>query len=431
MPWGAVLAMCALLVGTAFVMATQSVALAADGAFQLVRTLGSEDVYVPLDARVLAAWAHQGLVVAAVRAGVTDTEVLAFLLGVGQIVLPAVAWSLAIALSRIDRLVCATVAMVAALNAGATWFLSVNEVVQAAPLTTLVAVVLWQRRAWRWYHGLVAVAASLLLVATYETALLTGAVLATWALWRTTRSTGPSERYACFTVGALSLLSVVVAIAGSQVGEKPTHSQSLLYYLVSLEPWAFYVALGGIAGVTLGVGPWLAGPARRVSLVLGCGSLVVAVIGLDPGVVTGFQARGGAAVAAFALEVFLFWRWARSADDGVKTLGGDAHHRLVVAIPVLFMAAMVVVNVQPIRTWSQSLDAFRARVNATEETIVVDDALPSDRRAVIWGWTSSSMSLLLRSGPDAGILVDRNPSLVPFAPSAARRQLDDEYTWGG
>jgi hypothetical protein len=92
---------------------------------------------------------------------------------------------------------------------------------------------------------------------------------------------------------------------------------------------------------------------------------------------------------------------------------------------------MVVVNVQPVRTWSQSLDAFRARVNATEETIVVDDVLPSDRRAVIWGWTSSSMSLLLRSGPDAGILVDRNPSLVPFAPSAARRQLDDEYTWGG
>src|SRR5687768_1953808 len=218
MPWSAVLAMCALLVVTAFVMATQSVALAADGAFQLVRTLGSEDVYVPLDARVLAAWAHQGLVIAAVRAGVTDTQVLTFLLGVGQIVLPAVAWSLAIALSRIDRLVCATIAMVAALNAGATWFLSVNEVVQAAPLTTLVAVVLWQPRAWRWYHVLVALAASSLLVATYETALLTGAVLAVWALWRATRSTERSERYACLAVAALSLLSVVVAIAGSQVG---------------------------------------------------------------------------------------------------------------------------------------------------------------------------------------------------------------------
>jgi hypothetical protein len=431
MPWSAVLVMCALLVVTAIVMATQSVALAADGAFQLVRTLGSEDVYVPLDARVLAAWAHQGLVVAAVQAGVTDTQMLTLLLGVGQIVLPAVAWSLAIALSRTDRLVCATVAMVAALNAGATWFLSVNEVVQAAPLTTLVAVVLWQRRAWRWYHGLLALAASSLLVATYETALLTGALLTVWAVWRSTRPTGRIERYACLAVGALSLLSVLVAIAGSQVGEKPTHSQSLLYYLVSLEPWAFYVALGGIVGVTLGLGPWLAAPARRISLALGFGSLVVAVFGLEPGVLTGFQARGGAAVAAFALEAFLFWRWARRGDLDATPRIGTAHPRLAVAIPVLFVAAMVAVNVQPVRSWSQSLDAFRARVDATREPVEVDDALPADRRTVIWGWTSSSLSLLLRSRSDAGILVDRHPSLVPFAPTDARRQLDDKYIWGG
>ena len=134
MPWTAVLAMCALLVGTAFVMATQSLALAADGAFQLVRALGSEDVYGPLDARALAAWIHQGVVVVAVHAGVTDTQLLAFLLGVGQLVLPAIVWSLAIVVSRTDRLVCAAVAMIAALNAGTTWFLSVNEVVQAEPL---------------------------------------------------------------------------------------------------------------------------------------------------------------------------------------------------------------------------------------------------------------------------------------------------------
>ena len=71
MPWAAVLSMCAQVVGTACVMATQSIALAADGAFQLVRALGSESVYVPLDARTLAAWMHQGGVVGAVRIGVT------------------------------------------------------------------------------------------------------------------------------------------------------------------------------------------------------------------------------------------------------------------------------------------------------------------------------------------------------------------------
>ena len=73
-------------------------------------------------------------------------SVLTLLLGVGQLVLPAIVWSLAIVLSRADRLVCAAVAMIAGLNAGATWFLSVSEIVLAVPLTTLVAVLLWQPR---------------------------------------------------------------------------------------------------------------------------------------------------------------------------------------------------------------------------------------------------------------------------------------------
>jgi hypothetical protein len=92
---------------------------------------------------------------------------------------------------------------------------------------------------------------------------------------------------------------------------------------------------------------------------------------------------------------------------------------------------MVVVNVQPLRMWTRSLDAFRAEVEAAQGTVVVDAALPPDRRAVVWGWTSSSLSLLVRSRPDAGILVDRYPSLVPFPPSEARAQIGDEYIWGG
>jgi hypothetical protein len=430
MPWSAVLAMCALLVGTALVMSLESVALAADGAFQLVRALGSEDVYVPLDARAIAAWAHQGFAVLAARAGVTDTEQLTFLLGVGQIALPAVAWSLAIALSRSDRLVCAAVAMIAALNAGTTWFLSVNEVVLAAPLTTLVAVVLWQPRTWRWQHGLVAVAAAALLVATYETALLTGAVLALWSGWRAARSTLPGERYPCALVAVLSLLSVLVAVAGTRVGEKPTHSRSLLYYVVSLEPWPFYVALAGIACVTLALGPWLEGRPRQAILAIGCAALTVAVVGLEPDVVTGFEARGGAAVATFLLELFLFWRWL----DGRASMARAeerAQGRLLAVIPVVFVVAMVVVNVQPLRTWSRSLDAFRTEVDAAEGIVVVDDALPPDRRAVVWGWTASSLSLLLRSRPEAGVLVDGNPSLVPFPPGDARAQISDEFRWGG
>ena len=95
MPFAAVVAACSLLVGAASVMTWQGVALAADGAFQLVRILATGDVYGS-DARILAAGAHQGAVVIAARAGVTDTHALATLLGVGQLLLPAIAWSIAI-----------------------------------------------------------------------------------------------------------------------------------------------------------------------------------------------------------------------------------------------------------------------------------------------------------------------------------------------
>ena len=61
---------CALLVGTAWVLTLQSLALAADGSFQLAQVLGTGEVY-GLDARILGAFVHQSAVVMAARAGVT------------------------------------------------------------------------------------------------------------------------------------------------------------------------------------------------------------------------------------------------------------------------------------------------------------------------------------------------------------------------
>lgn len=101
---------CALLVGTACVMTLQSLALAADGSFQLARVLGTGEVY-GLDARIFGAFVHQSAVVMAARAGVTDTHVFSVLLGIGQLLVPAIVWSIAILLSRRDRLVFAAVAL--------------------------------------------------------------------------------------------------------------------------------------------------------------------------------------------------------------------------------------------------------------------------------------------------------------------------------
>lgn len=429
MPWSAVVAVCSLLIGLAAAMAWTGVALAADGAFQLVRVLASEDVY-GLDARILGAAAHQGAVVLAARAGETDTHTLTLLLGVGQLLLPAVAWSLCIVLTRSERLTCAAVAMVAGLSAGATWFVNVSEIVLAAPLTILVAVSLWQPRGWRWYDATVAVTAATILVAAYETALATSLVLAIWAAWRARGSRRMLDRTGSVAVSALSFFALGVALWGTRTGSNPTHSQSLLYYVVSLEPWPFYLGLAGIAAVVAALGPWLTGAPRTAILVAGCGALGAAALGLEPGAVTAFEARGGAAIAAFVLELFLLWRWIERRRPVLSAREWRLANGLVVALPVGLAAAMVAANVQSIRAWSRSLDAFRAEVDRAPGLRYAVDELPADRRDVLWGWTASSLSLLVRRDPEAGVLVDRNPSIVPFPPAEARAQLGDEYTWG-
>ena len=423
---------CALLVGTAWVFTLQSLALAADGSFQLTQVLGTGEVY-GLDARILAAFVHQSAVVMAARAGVTDTHVFSVLLGIGQLVVPAIVWSIAILLSRRDRLVFAAVAMTAGLCAGTTWFISVSEVVLAVPLTVVVSVLLWLPRGWRWGHVALASTASVLLVASYETAVLTGAVLAVWAGWRAAASRSRPDRYGSAFVAAASILSVAVALSGVGAGRNPTHAQSFLYFVVSLEPWPFYVALAGLAALIAAMGPWLDGIPRRFVLGSGCAAIALALSGLEPSAVVAFEARGGATVAGFILQLFLWWRWIqnrpRAETCGQHKRGGGERTHLLVAVPIALVALMVAVNIQPARSWSRSLDAFRSQVNAAHGVVAVDDVLPPDRRAVLWEWTSSSMSLIVRRDVNAGILVDRNPSLVPFPPDSAREQLADKYTW--
>lgn len=427
-PLWAIALVCFLLIAAATVMTLTSLPLAADGSYHLLQALKSGEAF-GLDARIVGAWARQAPVVIALHAGVTDTHVLTILFGAGQLLVPAIAWSLAIVLSRVDRLVCAAVTMTAGLCAGATWLFSALESIVAVPLTVLVAVLLWRPTAWRARELALAVLTSAVLVASYETALVTGVILACWAGWRATRARAGLERYGCAVVAALSALSVAVALAGTQLGTNRTNSQSLAYFVVSLQPWPFYLALVGIATVIVGLGPWLTGVPRQLTLTAGCGALIVSVVAFDSGIVAAFQARGGTAVAALLLLAFLFWTWARADNVVAYSDGGRLTSRLLVAVPILFVAAVLATNVTPVRSWSSSLDAFRAEVRARQGIVIDVDALPPGERAVLWSWTSSSLSLIVRPRADAAILVNRDPPLVPFPPRAARAQLDDSYTW--
>lgn len=79
--------------------------------------------------------------------------------------------------------------------------------------------------------------------------------------------------------------------------------------------------------------------------------------------------------------------------------------------------------------WSRDLEAFRTEVDRARGIADVDDVLASDRRTAVWGWTSPSLSLIVRRNARSGILVESDPSIVPFAPVAALDQLSGRYAW--
>jgi hypothetical protein len=422
--WMVVTVSAALLL-TAFALTSQSLALAGDGAFFLVQILGTGDVY-SLDSRWLGNALRQVPVLAAAHAGVTDTHVLSMLLGVGQLLVPALAWTVSVVLARADRIVFAAVAGTAAICAGSTWYLSVSENVVAVSLTALVSMLLWLPRTWSWGHAALATAAASVLVASYEAALVTGAVLAVWAVIRAARAPVRLERWAAVLVAALSILSVVVATQGFGAGVNANHSRSVMYAVVSLEPWTFYLGLGGVVVFVLGLGPWIATEARRPLLVIGAACMGLTVVAFDPSTYHALDARGGASIALVTLQALLFGSAQTRAGTQRRRNRVDAR---LLTVPVAFVVAVLALNVWALRDWSRSLTTFRTEVDEARGVVVAQDVIPEERRQVLWFWTASSLSLIVRERPEAGVLVDARPSIVPFPPWTARKQLADRYTW--
>jgi hypothetical protein len=270
-------------------------------------------------------------------------------------------------------------------------------------------------------------------VASYEPAALTAPVLVVWAAWRAISSSTRAERLG---VGLVALLSVVSALHGwwrIVEAREQENAQAFLNDILEVRPWESFLALAsGMALVYAMVLP--AGRARGFWLGLGAVCGAVAVYGLATTSYTeAYAARGAAVVAALFLELFLFGLWARASGRARALLGtGGAvvqERGWPLAVATIVVGAMVLVDLFRLGAWHESLLSFKEEVDGSRGLVSVDDVLPRDRRQVLFGWTSSSLSLVVRRDPDSGVLVDPRPTFVPFPPAAARRQLDDRYRW--
>jgi hypothetical protein len=432
-PASVVALVAALLLGTASFLAARSLALAGDGAWYLVQILGTERVAGP-DARLFGNAVRQAPVLLAARLGESDTHVLSILLGAGQLVLPAALWCLVLVLARGQIQAFCAVALTAGICAGTTWYFSVGENVVAVPLTVLVAVLLWRPEPWRARDVAVAVLAALVLVAAYEPSALTAPLLVLWAVWRGVSSGVRRERFGAAIVALLSAASALHGWWRIVEARDQENAQAFLNDILAVRPWTSFVALA--SGIALVYAMTLSpGRASRFWLALGvvCGGL--AVVGLATTSYTeAYAARGAAVVAALFVELYLFGLWARgrvrapAAFAGARSFG--ARGRWPLAVATVFVGAMVLVDLLRLGAWHESFSSFRAEVDRAHGTVDVDAVLPRDRRQVVFGWTSSSLSLVVRRSADSGVLVDPRPTFVPFPPDEARKQLDDRYRWG-
>jgi hypothetical protein len=427
-PTWIVVAVGGVLVITACLMTATAISLTADGPFNLVRIIATDEVFAP-NARYLGSLVRQAPALAGLHLGVTDTYWLAVLLGIGYLVVPAAAWSVAVILSAEDKLAFAAVAVTAGITAVSTWFCSVSESVLALALTGIVSVLLWRSRPWGWGVAVLACGTSGILVASYETAIATSAIVGLWAAARARAATALPERIGCIVVAIASAAAIAVGFSGSFSGQNSSNSRSFAYFVVALEPGAVYVMLA--CGFLLVAALALSNRSfRTVLLLVSLSGALLAAASFDPTPSSAYAARGAAVIAVLALQCFLAARWVwRRKSPSLE--GGRVALRLrwELAAPVVYVAALCAANLVALGPWTRGLDAFRGQVNARDGLVSVDDVLAPDRRRAVWGWTATSLSLVVRANADDAVLVDRDPSYVPFPPDEARAQIPDRYTW--
>jgi hypothetical protein len=331
--------------------------------------------------------------------------------------------------ARHNQLAFAGVAVTAGVCAVATWFCSVSESVLALAVTALVAVLLSRAAPWGWGTAILASVSSVILIASYETAVVTGAISAVWAFMRARRSEPVLDRIGGAIVAIASVVAIGVALSGSFSGQNDSNSKSFLYFVVSLEPTAVYVLLlcGALLVSALAISDRRL---RSVVLALAVGGTLLAATGFDVTPSTAYEARGAAVIAVIALQCFLAALWYRERrGESPSVADGLIGRRWLLWLPTAFVAVMCATNLVALGEWSRSLDAFRAEVAAADGLVFVDDVIPADRRRAVWGWTGTSLSLVVRTDAGNGVLVDRTPSYVPFPPDLARAQIPDRFAW--
>ena len=427
-PWRVAGPFGALLLAVAGFLTVRGLALYGDGSFYLVNIADAETVY-GRTARLFVIAVRQAPTLVAVRAGVTDLHLLTVVLGVGQLVFPALVWLAALVLARRSAAAFAVVALAAGICTGTKALFNVGESSFAVPVALLVSVLLWQPAPWRLREGVLVIAASVVLVESHEVILFACGLNAVWAILRARRADARAERSAAFAVASLAVLTIVLAVAELVEKRDNPPARGLADAVLALRPLELYTMLVTAAALLVLIGGAPGPRARLVLVSVGSPAALASLFGLFATDGDAYSARGGAALVGLIVASALLVAWLepggerfRLVDDRLAATGALWCVVTVAALPLLALAARG-------ERWADSLALFRAGVVARAGVVPVTDVLPEGRRQVLFDWTAMPLSLAVRDRPGAAILVDPAPTFVPFPPAEAHQHLRSQFVW--
>ena len=372
---------------------------------------------------------REGPLLLAVHQGVTNTHVLTILEGVGFLLLPALAWILAIVEvqgSRV-RFTLVTIAcslclrhhdLLQRLRADTCTPAGRPRVCAAHPTHSLV----WPERGPRHRRHRVSV------LLTRVPGPLCGAPRSdSWGAEQGSPRDSRHQGEHC-RIGALGRRSEIGRLHPRALAEPK------LRHLPRAPPVHGVPLHGSVlphrVGSALRIVPFGLSRLRWVLLVLAVPSTLNGIrLAITGGPLVAYFSRGAALTLVVALQLLLLVDWTvrlRGMDPriwSVRLSSGAAR-----GAAAFLVALMIIPTVCALR-WSTVIGDFRQTITQHQGVVPATDIPASPGSSYLWSWTNTTLSLILRSSSSNAVVENVGTTVIPFNIDLTERQISPAYRW--
>ena len=436
-PTGMVVLCVAALSICSLILIVTSASLVGDGSYYLLRAVQTRGPF-PLPGRLVSNALREGPMLIGLAAGVTNTQVLTVLEGIGFVLLPAVAWSLALVAARRARVQFTLVAVACGLCFASMMLFSVSELTLTLPLVALASVLVTRPDPWSRADAVMVVVVTGLLVLSHESVLPAVVVLMVMAVLRARARLSVTDARVSAAVAVVSGVATAVALwtlvyrPNSNSTDFLTHVEhgqprSILLLMTGGALLLGWAVLHGRGGGTTWIGWYLAVPGA----VLTAFGIRSAITG---GPTSAYESRGFCVIVIVVLQLLLLVGWARlrRPDSSDGSDGSDIRRSLPSGAAwgaAAFLVVLMLIPAVGALRWSAVVGAFRTTITTHSGTVPESRVESRLAGGYLWPWTNTTMSVVLRSSPgDAVVLNTIADNPIPI--HRAQQQIAPDYTWG-